>query len=432
MKITGKKSWFIVVFAALLAGIMVYVPLLRYSYYDQLVILFTQYHPVVDSSYVNRFIGDFGMAYGVVVIVGYILFGILTDRFSEKWMLIWGGITMLAACVWFAFVPGKTAIIIIHVLFGIGSDLIFQPYLKLTRKMGTAGEQGRLFSISEFVRNIFGTVIGFVGVGFLGKAMLKGSLDPMILGQQWKILMLTCAGLFALFTALIWIFVPAGIVGNEQKDGEKEASFSMKNLVYAMKLPGTWMLSLLIFFCFSFTSAGNGYLGAYTVNVLGISTNTASTFAVIRNYIIAAISTLVIGFVSDKVGSKSKTMGLYLAIAGGLCLAMMFTKNNLVLCLAITFVFAAVYTGMRGIYFAAMPEVGIPLELTGMATGFICTICYLPDIFFAKLAGTWLDAYGYAGYDYIWCYTVACGVLGIIVAVITYRYSQKLHAKEIK
>ncbi len=72
--------------------------------------------------------------------------------------------------------------------YGVGTSfMIWSAYLKLTRKMGNAKEQGRMFSTSEFVRGIFGTLIGFVGVGLLGKAVLpSGELDPRLVGQQWR------------------------------------------------------------------------------------------------------------------------------------------------------------------------------------------------------------------------------------------------------
>ena len=41
-KITGGARWLVVVLCALMAGNMVYVPFLRYSYYDQMTVLFTQ------------------------------------------------------------------------------------------------------------------------------------------------------------------------------------------------------------------------------------------------------------------------------------------------------------------------------------------------------------------------------------------------------
>lgn len=431
MKITGIKRWFIVVLCALMAGIMVYVPFLRYSYYDQMCILFTQYKSVVPADSVNRFIGDFGMAFGIVSMLGYPLGGIFADRFQEKWLLIAGGVLMGVCSFWFGLVPGKIEIIIIHLLYGVGTSfMIWSAYLKLTRKMGNADEQGRMFSTSEFVRGVFGMLIGFAGVAFLGKAMISGELDPQALGHCWRNLLFVSGALFILFSVLVFIFVPTNVVGAEETGNQPQESFSMKNIVKVLKMPGTWMLSALIFCCFSFTSAGNGYLGAYTVNVLGISQTTASTFAIIRNYIIAAVMTFAIGFVSDKIGSKAKTLGIYLAVASVLCVALIFTKSSFVLCIAVSFAFAIVYTGMRGIYFATLNEVGIPLAMNGIATGIISMLCYLPDVYFAKLAGTWLDKFGNKGYDYIWFWAIGCGILGIIVAFITWRYSVKLQKKE--
>ena len=96
MRVTGAKRWFVVVLCALMAGIMVYVPFLRYSYYSQMVVLFTEFHQVVDASEVNSFIGLFGMAFGIVSMLGYPLGGIFADKFSEKWLLIIGGALALS------------------------------------------------------------------------------------------------------------------------------------------------------------------------------------------------------------------------------------------------------------------------------------------------------------------------------------------------
>lgn len=282
MKITGVKRWFVVVLCALMAGIMVYVPFLRYSYYDQMCVLFTQYKQIVPPETVNTFIGDFGMAFGIVSMLGYPFGGIFADRFNEKWLLIAGGCLMGLCSFWFGLVPGKISIIIIHLLYGVGTSfLIWSAYLKLTRKMGNAREQGRMFSTSEFVRGIFGMLIGFAGVGLLGGAVLpSGEISPELLGVQWRNLMFISGALFLLFSALVFFFIPSKVIGAEETQTQVQENFSIKNVLRVLKMPGTWLISALVFCCFSFTSAGNGYLGAYTVNILGVSETTASTFAI--------------------------------------------------------------------------------------------------------------------------------------------------------
>ncbi|MDO4542776.1 MAG: MFS transporter, partial [Bacillota bacterium] len=372
MVITGKKRWLVLVVISLLAGVMVYVPFLRYSYYDQMVLLFSQYRSVAHASNINEFIGDFSFWFGLICLVGYPIGGVLVDKFGEKWLLIIGSLMMGAASFWYATIPGAAAIIMIHVLYGIGTSFfIWNAYLKTCRKLGTGAEQGKIFSSSEFIRAIVGMALGFIGVALLNRAVMPGTTtDLAVLGEQWRNMLFLNGGLFVLLTIFIFFLLPNKITGAEEAEqqaavGEEapREKLSAGSVFQVLKLPGTWLLSLLIFFCYSFTSAANGYLGPYTVNVLGISQTQASTFAVIRNYIIAGVSTLAIGFIADKIGLKVKTLGYYLVIATLLTVAVVFTKNSMLLCIGITFIFAIVYSGMRGIYFATLGEVGIPLAL---------------------------------------------------------------------
>lgn len=439
MVITGKKRWFVLIMVSLLAGVMVYVPFLRYSYYDQMVMLFSEYKPVASAANVNEFIGDFSFWFGLVCTFGYPVGGILVDRFGEKWLLIIGAVIMGVCSFWFGTVPSGTSIIIIHILYGAGTSFfIWNAYLKTVRKMGNSNEQGSMFSTSEFVRAIMGMLLGFLGVALLNRAIMPGNTtDLAVLGAQWRNMLFFNGALFLVLAVIVFIVLPDNIIGAEDAELAEskgtaltQEKMSAASIFKVLKMPGTWLLSLLIFFCFSFTSAANGYLGSYTVNVLGISQTQASTFAVVRNYIIAGVSTLAIGFISDKIGSKIKTLGYYLAIATVLTVAVLLTKNAMFLCIGITFVFAIVYSGMRGIYFATLGEVGIPLSLTGVATGIISLICYLPDVFFAKLAGIWLDKYGNFGYDLIWYWVIGCGILGILVSFVSVRYAKKLKSNK--
>lgn len=434
MVITGKKRWIVLAVISMLSGLMVFVPYLRFSYYDQMVVVFTQSHNVVDSSYVNEFIGDTAMIEGLVCMIGYVFGGALADKFKEKYLICIGGVLLGIACVWFAFVPGQLEIMLINMIMGVGVVFIFSPYLKLIRKLGNESEQGKMFSTGEFVRNIMGTIVGFLGSFILGIAIVDGVSDPTTMGTQWMITLIIYGIIFFALSAITFVLVPANVIGAEVAQGneeESDAGFSFDFVKQVVKLPGVWLIAILIFFCYSFVAVGSGYLGAYTTEVLGIDATTASNFAIIRNYIIAALSMLLIGVVADKIGSRCKTLGIYLGLGAISVALVMLTKNYLFLCIAITFFFAIVFMGMKGIYFATLSEVGIPVKLTGLATGIISLICYTPDVFFAKIAGGWLDSFGTAGYDYIWFYGIACGVIGVVVSIICVRYSKKIESKKI-
>ncbi|MEG0377391.1 MAG: hypothetical protein RR614_02825, partial [Eubacterium sp.] len=114
MKVTGKKRWLVLALVSLLGGIMVYVPFLRYNYYDQMIIIFTQFKPIVSESYAHEFIGDIGLWFGIFSVLIYPIGGILADKFSERNLLIIGAVIMGLASFWYGMVPGSTEIMVIH------------------------------------------------------------------------------------------------------------------------------------------------------------------------------------------------------------------------------------------------------------------------------------------------------------------------------
>lgn len=430
MIITGKKRWAALMVVSFLAGIMVYVPYLRFSYYDQMVMLFSQSTNIADAAHVNEFIGNFTLIEAIVCTIGYPIGGYITDKFSEKRLLIAGGLIMGACSIWFGFLTSAMSIYIINFLYGIGVVLIFSPFLKVTRKLGTAKEQGTMFSMAEFFRAITGTALGFIAVAILNGAVIGGTMDPVILAEKWKIALCLDGIMFFIFCLGLFFLLPDNLRGAETEGMEVEESndkITVAGVIAVMKMPGTWMMALLIFFAYSFVACGSGYLGTYSVRVIGISETTASNFAIVRNYILGAASTLIIGFVADKIGFKVKTLGIYLAAASILtAILMVFGAASPMIGLVISAVFAFVFMGMKGIYFATMEELGIPLELSGVCTGVVSFFAYLPDVYFAKIAGIWLDKYGNTGFTYIWLWAIGCGVLGILTAVVATRYAKKL------
>lgn len=425
MKITGSKRWILLVMISLFSGTMVVTPYLRFNFYDQIVILLTQFNPIVDASGINEFIGDLALVFGAINMIMYIIGGIMVDKYGEKAMLITGGLLMGSGSILYGLLLNKIALMIGFVLFGLGTGTLFNGYLKLTRKLGNSDEQGRMYSASEFVRGITGTIIGLIGVSMLNKAILpSGVTDPALIGERWRLLLFLHAGIYFVIVILCFIMIPNNVIAAEEEDVAAEP-FTLKAALSVLKMPGTWLTTGIVFFGYSITACASGYLGAYTSNVIGVSLSQAATFATIRNYFIAAISTLVIGFVAAKFKSESKTIGIYGIASGVLIVAMLLLENNFTLCVACTFIFAAAYTGMRGLYFAVPSETGIPVRLTGVANGVISTIGYLPDVFFAKLAGGWLDSYGLDGYNYIWYWAIGCSVLVTVVSFISYRYAMK-------
>ena len=101
-----------------------------------------------------------------------------------------------------------------------------------------------------------------------------------------------------------------------------------------------------------------------------------------------------------------------------------------VLCIITVLAFAAAMYALRGVYYATMGEAGVPIAMTGTATGIISVIGYLPDTFMNLLIGNKLDKYpGAAGYKYIFIYMIVFAALGIAVASVIKKIGKKNAAK---
>ncbi len=427
MKITGIKRWILLIVVSIFSGTMVITPYLRFNYYNQIVTLFVDCKGICGADSVNEYIGTLALIFGVITMVMYVLGGILVDKFGEKLMLVLGGLMMAGGSILYGLSMSNASLVLAFILFGFGTGTMWGGYLKLTRKLGNAEEQGRMYSTSEFVRGITGTIVGLLGVAMLNQAILPSGLtDTAVIGEKWMLLLFVHAAIYIVSVICCIILVPNNVIGCEEDDSAEVEPFTWKGAAQVIKMPGTWFATAVLFFGYSITACASGYLGAYTESVIGVTTSQASTFAIIRNYFIAAISTFLIGYVAMKLKSESKTIGIYSLISAVMIAVMLLTAGNFTICIICTFIFAAAYTGMRGLYFAVPSETKIPVQLTGVATGIISFIGYLPDVFFAKIAGRWLDRYGLQGYNYIWYWAIGCAVIGTVVCFSTYRYAKKL------
>lgn len=225
MIVKGKKRWAILVFVSFLSCFLIYMPYLRFNYYDQMIMLFTQTKQIVDEAHVNEFIGDYSAVYAIITLIGYPFGGYIADKFREKTMIMMGGAIMSIATFWFAFLPGKTAIMIIHILYGFGVAIMFSSYLNVVRKLAKQSEQGRFYSISEATRAVWQITVGFMGVAVLNGAVLAGATDAAVLGEKWKLMMFIDGGAMVLFTVILAVLLPKDLIELSRKKPEKHRKY---------------------------------------------------------------------------------------------------------------------------------------------------------------------------------------------------------------
>ena len=92
--------------------------------------------------------------------------------------------------------------------------------------------------------------------------------------------------------------------------------------------------------------------------------------------------------------------------------------NFLILAIVVVLALATVYYAVRGVYYATMGEAGVPVAMTGTATGIISVIGYLPDSYENTILGNFLDKYAAGGFNYVFGTIVVFALLGIGVCFI--------------
>ncbi len=79
-----------------------------------------------------------------------------------------------------------------------------------------------------------------------------------------------------------------------------------------------------------------------------------------------------------------------------------------------------------------MGESGIPVAMTGIASGIVSFIGFIPDAFITSLMGSWLDKDPVTGFNMIFAWIAIWGVIAIVLALVIYKRgkkSQLIHGK---
>ena len=397
----GKRN-FLLVLISVMVGIIYFIPYLRFFFYDQM----------LDGFHLtNLQLGTLGSIYGLVALFCYPVSGYLADRFSARILLTISFLAMAGLTFWQSTFPGYNTLVVIYVLYGFFTTAtLWSPYICFVRHLGTEEEQGKLFGVSEAMRGVVSAVTGFVFLWMLGPFV------DSVGGMQ--VLLWISVGLYVLFAALSIVFLPKTETKASKQNNPQEKG--MKNIIKALRLPGTWLVAFFLFSCFCVINTGTNYLGTYTTQVLGVSAFVSSGLAIFRSYVIVIAAGVLGGILAD----KAKSRAIFISgLLGGIivCAALLIFNSSLVtVAIVITMVMSFLYFTVKSVYYSVMGEGGIPLELTAAATGIISFIAYAPEAFMTTIMGSWIDADPVMGFN-----KISFSVISIILAVIIYRRHKK-------
>lgn len=408
----------LVLFLLMLAGGAIYeLPYLRYYYYDALQLAL---------GLNNTEYGTLMSAYGITAMICYFPGGWIADKISCKKLMVFALFVTAALGFYSATFPSYVINLVIYILWGVTTSLIFwAAMLKATRMAGGSEIQGKLFGLLEGGRGLLPMLWG---VAIL---WLFNHLGGEIAGIRGAIIAYSCVVTAAAF--LLILFFKETKVEDVAPKTAKEEQHLFKDILYVLKIPDLWLLAVIIFCCYTLYCT-QSYITPYFTEMFAASASLAAFIALMRTYFIAIFGGPIAGIWADKSGSSAGVLKVAIFVASLAALAYLIipAQASFLWLATIAMVILAFSVFLcRGIYFAVVDELMIPLEYTGAAIGLASFIGFIPEAFVYTLIGHWMDTYpGITGYKIMFGYMLGIGLLGFIVSLILiFRIKRRKSAK---
>jgi sugar phosphate permease len=394
-------------------GIIFFLPHLREVYYI----------PLRNALHLsNTQLGVLMSVFGTTSMISYLPGGWLADRFSPRKLLTISLLSTGFSGLYFATFPSYRLCIILHAFWGISCVLTFWAALiKATRNWAPSTEQGRAFGILESGRGITEVLSSTALIAIFAK------LGSGNLALSWVII------LFSGLNIIIGIMTYFTLYDSPtDRPDLKEEKIGIRDILKVLKMPVVWLISIVILAAYS-TYWGSYYFTPYATDAFKMSVVFGGALGVGKMWL-KPLPALGAGFLGDKISpSRTCALAFVILIASFGIFTFIPTRPSLVLILIInTAVAALAIFALRGVYFALLEEGGVPLALTGTATGALSVIGYTPDIFMPMLGGVLLDRYpGALGFRYFFAFIAGLSIIGLLSTLLIRGKSGKI-AKKIK
>jgi nitrate/nitrite transporter NarK len=405
------RRWLIMTCLCLSGGIIYLLPYLREVYYK----------PMQEALHLtNTQLGVLMSVFGAVAMISYFPGGWIADRFSPRKLITFSLFATGTAGFYFAFFPSYRICIVIHAFWGISITLTFWAALiKATRNWAPSTQQGRAFGILEGGRGVAEVVSSTV---LLGVFASLGSGDFAL------------ARVIVLFSVInIFLGVMAWFTledSNRATSEQGKMKIGLGDIIKVLKMPVVWLISLIILSAYS-AYWGSFYFTPYATDVFKMSVVFGGALGVGKMWL-KPLSALGAGFLGDKIGpSRVISWSFVVLIVSFIIFIITPGSPGLVLFLVVnTAVASLAIFALRGIYFALLEEGGIPLVVTGTATGIVSVLGYTPDVFMPIVGGALLDAFPpETGYRFFFAFITGLCIIGLLAAV---RFRRKYSIKKIR
>lgn len=369
----------------------------------------------------NTQLGYCFATYGIVALVSYCFGGFLADRFSANRLLATALLLTAAGGFYMTTIPSYSALLILYGYFGFTTIFLFWAALiKATRIWGGRRSQGIAFGFLDGGRGTVAALFGLLGVWIFGQMIPDGSSE--LIDQTRRAAFQQVLWIVSIAVVLIGILVWFGLKLPEGNDLEGGSVFEWKHAKGALGYRSVWLLMILIL-CGYFGYKTTDLFSLYAADVMNFSEIGAAS----TGTFLLAIRPVVgigIGLLADRSRpTRYLVLGFALSLVGSLLYASGWITPSITWAFFLSLLLTA--TGIyavRVLYFAVLPEGGIPLVITGTAVGLISFVGYTPDIFAGPIMGYFLDNYpGILGHQLVFGMLAIITAIGLITAIVYAR-----------
>lgn len=407
------RRWLVMACLCLSGGIIYLLPYLREVYYL----------PLLEAlGLTNTQLGVLMSVFGATAMLSYFPGGWIADRVSPRPLISLSMISTGLVGFYFATFPSYKMCLVIHAFWGVSVTLTFWAALiKATRNWATPSQQGRAFGILEGGRGIAELVSSTALLALFAK------LGSEAFALSWIIVLFSICDI--LIGVLAWF-----VLDDDPKNSpaKNRAKIGFNDVIKVLRMPSVWLLSIVIMAAYS-AYWGSYYFTPYATDVFKMSLVFGGAIGVGKMWV-KPIPALGAGVLADRIGPSRTVAWSFVVLIFSFCVFVLTPGSpNLVLILIINTIIASLAIfAVRGVYYAMLEEGGIPLALTGTATGIVSVIGYTPDIFMPVAGGALLDKFpGALGYKYFFLIIVGLCVLGLISALVMMRkYSRFIRLSE--
>ena len=404
LKRESIRKWLVMGVLCISAGSIYLLPFLQEVYYK----------PLAEALNLNNTeVGSLMSIYGVFAMLSYFPGGWIADKVSPRILITFSLISTGLIGLYFATLPSYQISLIIHALWGITTTLLFwSAIVRVTRNWAPSNEQGRAFGILQMGRGVSDILMSMPILAVFG-----------ILGSSYFALSMVIVqiSLLTIISGLIAWFVL------EDEDGGENSSVGtfnsgLREITTVLKLPVVWLIAVVVLAAYS-AYWGTYRFTSYSTDIFSLSVVAAGAISIGKMWM-SPPSALLAGLISDKIGiAKSVAILFVVLIFSFVVFAFMPGIPSLLPVMIVNVAIASLAVfALRGIYFALLEEGGIPMIITGTATGFISMIGFTPDVFMPLIGGVLLDNLpSVEGYRIFFLIVAGICGLGLMAALMIYR-----------